>query len=55
MTIFTEQEQKEIAELEQCKAVKLARRAEREKYKARQKLYSLRWLKKQGERLLEQS
>lgn len=55
MTIFTELELKEIAELEKSEAVKLARRAEREKYKAKQKLYTLRWLKKQGERLLEQS
>ena len=45
--------EREIAELEQSPLVKLARKNNRLKYMRRQRLYTLRSLEKQGERLQE--
>lgn len=49
---FTDEEWAEIQILLNSEAVKLARKEEREKYKERQKLYTLRFLQKRGEQLL---
>ena len=49
-----EQVEKEIALLSNDEDVKLARAEARVKYKERQKLYNLRALKKQGEKLRAQ-
>lgn len=58
---LTEEELREIEELKKDKAVKVAQKANREKYgthqnkeryKEKQKLYMLRHLKKKGEQIL---
>ena len=46
--------EREIAELEKSPLVKLARKSNRLKYMRRQRLYTLRNLRKQGERLQEE-
>ena len=53
-TLTDAEVEREIAELEKSPAVKLARKNNRLKYMRRQRLYTLRNLRKQGERLQEE-
>lgn len=53
-TLTDAEVEREIKELEQSELVKLARKNNRIRYMRRQRLYTLRNLQKQGERLQEE-